>query len=375
MPSPTSPSSTSTIPGAPLQAEQIVQARLPEVEISEHDLVIRSRQRHGQVRNRRRLPLSVGGARNENRPCADLLVGDLEAGPQHPIRVGLWAQWIRHQSQVVLLQIAAGRWNSPQHAQAEQVAYLVDGAHAIVERLDQEDEPQPEQDPEDEAQHPVAHGRRRDLRGAFRLLDHQGRRSVQHEERRQLPLLLDQVLVERRALEPCTLELRDAVLDPLVRLRDLPGIEICPVTRERLGIGSRQAFCDSRIRMLDGQREEIAPGVRGRGRGLQHLQRGEPAFGYLGERSSRHLGHPGQLRLGLGLSRWVDVRRLDSAEAAGEILPLQEDLSRGLVHLRAAHRQEHGDDGDEHDDGEQDPLPPSNDANVLRQRRRGCQAT
>ena len=102
-------------------------------------------------------------------------------------------------------------------------------------------------------------------------------------------------------------------------------------------------------------------------RGVEKLPRGEPLDADRVDRALRDVRHPGELRLRLGdaLGLLVDGRVLGSSEGRGEVLAGEQHLRGRFVERGLPEREEHRGSRSEHEGGQNDPLVPQNDADVV----------
>ncbi len=208
-----------------------------QVEVDERHAASRTCLGDREVRGRRRLPLLLDRARDDDRAdVGSLEAGELDVGSQHAERLGVRPRRLRQHDEPVLGDALRRRWDARELGQAEPLTDLARRPNARVERIDEERQAEPEDDAEDEAEHRVLPGRRRDLAGAFRRSDHVGPRGLQRLERRELLILVAQADGELGADLAVGLQLLELLCDlgsgPANRVR----VELATVRGEGLCI-------------------------------------------------------------------------------------------------------------------------------------------
>ena len=144
-------------PGAAGEVEEVVEEGLAQVEVDQHHPPAGPGERDGQVRDRRRLALLLGRARDHDRARLDREVGEVEVDAQLAVGLGLDAALVVEHAEAPGLAQRPRRDRDPgQERQAEPLGDVVGVADARVERLRQRHEDQADDQADAEAHGQVA---------------------------------------------------------------------------------------------------------------------------------------------------------------------------------------------------------------------------
>ena len=312
------------------QREEGCDRGAPEVEVDQGDLLARAGQRHGEVCDRGRLALLLERARDHDRTCAAIEVHELEIGTQHSERLRLSAVRAGDHHQPVPAAQRSRRSGDPREKRRlEPVADLRRGAHARIEGIAGECEPDAQHEAEHHAEHDGAFRARLDLRGAARGAQKRGVCRLQRLHGAERLLVLDEPRDERRAPEPGPVELLDPSTELLAGGDDRGRVELPPVLDELLRVDRGELRGRLGVAVGDVEVQDVRIGRRRDVRAAEERAGGQPrnpgglddAVGDV--RRHRDL----RLRLGDPLRILVDGREiLDPGETAREVLVLEQDL-------------------------------------------------
>ena len=163
------------------------------------------------------------------------------------------------------------------------------------------------------------------------------------------------------------LELRDLGLDLILGEAERMRVELEAVLGELPGVLGRELLRLLPALVLHRELDQVGVPLGVDARGLEKLPHGEPLDADRIDGALRDVRHAGELRLGLGdtLGLLVDGRVLCSGERGGEVLAGEQHLRGGFVERGLPEREEHRGSRSEHEGGQNDPLVPQNDAEVV----------
>ena len=125
----------------PVQLEEAGEHRAAEVEVDQRHALPGACERDREVGDRRRLAFFLEAARDHDRACAALEVGELEVRAQHAECLGLRAvRVLQHHELPLVAQPARRLGDAGEQRKAEALADLVRAADARVERVPEEGE-------------------------------------------------------------------------------------------------------------------------------------------------------------------------------------------------------------------------------------------
>ena len=216
------------LPGHPHDA---VRRGAPEIEVHERDDAPAERERGGEVARGRGLALALARARDHEAGCRARHQRQLDAGPQRPVRVGRGRERrVPHHEEAASPAARAHVGDLREQLQPDRVLQVVDARRPPVERVGEEGEQETDDEAQRQAQHAVAHRRRRDPLGLRGAEDDRAARDQRLLCLHAIALVL-QRLVEGAPLSAGGLQRGDVRAEPRDRALVLRLVQVAPVVR------------------------------------------------------------------------------------------------------------------------------------------------
>ena len=353
----------------------MVDAGVAQVEVDEDHVAAGPGQGHRQVRGRRGLAFALARARDHDRAYVVLELADVQAGLEDPERLGARPCRLGEGGQRLAVggtAVRLGDVAEQRHSQAG--AQLVGRAHAGVERLAQERQPDAQREPDEDTQGDVAARFRLHLRRAAGRPDHHraraGRLQASAAPR-------DRGRCRRSwresgdPLSPAAASAASLRRTSAIAVESDARVEAAPVDRElraRTRVASFSATAGTGIG--DRERQEVG------GRVCAHARVGEQSAGRCA-RAHRRPSQPSPppCPRAPALPAWRHTgrvgrrRRVRAERCRSRVLRVHEHRRRRLVQRLLGVRHQEREQGDDHNRREHDPALPYEQAEPVAERR------